>query len=112
MIIQIAGLVIFIWIKIYNSIKERSFVMLSDNSLIIGQYTKSKYNIQKIPYSNIEKIEIDTPRNNTISNMLNGTSFYIILKNKKDEKEIQWLKNWNEFIEALKKKWIDADYVS
>ena len=112
MIIPIAILVIFIWIKIYNSIKERPFVMLSDNSIIIGQYTKSKYNIQKIPYSNIEKIEVDTPRNNTISNMLNGTSFYIILKNKKDEKEIQWLKNWNEFIEALKKKWIDADYVS
>jgi hypothetical protein len=35
--------------------------MLSDKSLIVAQNVGLKYKVQKIPYANIEKIEINIP---------------------------------------------------
>ena len=106
--IPIIILLIFVWVKLYNSISNRPFVMLWEDSLILWEYYKSKYNVQKIPYSNIKRIEIDLPWK-LISN-LSGTSFYIKIKNKKEEKVVLWLRDWNAFIEALKRKWIEASY--
>lgn len=107
--IPIIILLIFIWVKLYNSANKRSFVMVWEDSLIIWEYYKSNYNVHKIPYSNIKWIEIDLPWK-FLSN-LSGISFYIKLKNKKEEKDVSWLRNWNSFIEALKRKWIAVSYV-
>jgi len=103
-LIPIITLSVFTW---YNQTKKRSFVMLSDKSLIIAQNTEWKYKIQKIPYANIEKIEINVPWN-IISRVFVGVCAYIALKGKDIEKEINWLKDWNIFQEALKRKWIDV----
>ena len=79
--------------------------MVWEDSLIVWEYHKLKYNVQKIPYSNIKRAEID------LSSTHDGLSCYITLKNKQEEKEIQWLKDWKAFIESLKRKWIDADHI-
>lgn len=105
--IPIIILLIFILVKLYNSISKRPFVMVWEDSLIIWEYYKSKYNVQKIPYSNIEWIKIDLAWGLSLS----GTPFYIKLKNKKEEKEVLWLKDWNAFFQALNRKWINADFV-
>jgi hypothetical protein len=40
-----------------------------------------------------------------------GMCVYITLKGKNIEKEINWLKDWKAFQEALKRKWIDVKCV-
>ena len=105
--IPIIILLIFIWVKLYNSVNKRPFVMSWEDALIIWEYYRSKYNVQKIPYSNIKWVEIDSHWNT----LYNGFSCYITLKSKQEEKEIQWLRDWKAFIEALKRKWINANYV-
>ena len=84
--------------------------MLSDKSLIIAQNTEWKYKIQKIPYANIESIEINVPWN-IISRVFIGVCAYIILKGKDIEEEINRLKDWKAFQEALKRKWIDVKHI-
>lgn len=98
-------LLIFVGVKLYNSINKRPFLMVWEDSLIVWEYHKLKYNVQKIPYSNIKWVEIG------LLNIHYGLSCYITLKNKQEEKEIQWLKDWKAFIEALKRKWIDVNYI-
>ena len=86
--------------------------MLSNKHLIVGQNYEWKYNIQKIPYSHIKKVEIETPWTNIVSNLLDGIPFYITFKDKQNKKEIHWLKNWQTFKEALEKKWINTFFIS
>ena len=104
-------LVIFIWVKYYNFVKKRPFVMLEDDQLVIAQNSKSTYNIQKIPYSNIEKIEVDTPGSSIIS-IISSSTFYIKLKNRKNEKSVHGLKDWDGFFKAVKRKRVDAYFTS
>jgi hypothetical protein len=105
-LIPILALSVFVW---YNQTKKRPFVMLNDKSLIIAQNADWKYKIQKIPYANIEKIEIYIPWN-IIFRIFVGICAYITLKGKDTEKEII-LKDWEAFQEALKRKWIDVKCV-
>lgn len=109
-LIPIVALSVFAWARIYNHTRKRPFVMLSDKSLIIAQNTEWKYKIQKIPYANIESIEINVPWN-IISRVFIGVCAYIILKGKDIEEEINWLKDWKAFQEALKRKWIDVKHI-
>lgn len=110
-LIPIFALTVFVWFRIYNYIKKRPFVMLGDTSLIVAQNFGLKYNIQKIPYSNIENIDIHIPWN-IPSRVFVGICAYITLKDKDIEKEISWLKDWKAFQEALKRKWIDVKYIN
>lgn len=103
--IPIIILLIFIWVKLYNSIHKKSFAMLWNDSLIIWEYKQSKYNVHKISYLNIEKIEI-------VILSENDSCFYIKLKNQQLKEAFYWLKDWNAFMNALKMKGINAHFVS